>query len=58
MVSNTQQTRRMRARRHRRMGKRRKQAMRKHGTPSFPVHPEGYDPSAPDARPRPAKDEG
>lgn len=24
---------------------------RAHGTPAFPVHPEGYDPKAPDAKP-------
>jgi hypothetical protein len=27
----------------------------KQGTPSFPVHPAGYDASAPDAKPQAAK---
>ena len=25
--------------------------MTKRGTPAFPIHPEGYDPKAPDAKP-------
>jgi hypothetical protein len=51
MVSNTQQTERIRARKHRGAGVRRKRSMRANGTPAFPVHPVGYDPNAADARP-------
>jgi hypothetical protein len=29
--------------------------MTKRGTPTFPVHPEGYDPNAADAKPAPDK---
>ncbi|MBW2527981.1 MAG: hypothetical protein JRI23_27620 [Deltaproteobacteria bacterium] len=50
MVSNTQQTDRIRARRRKRAGRRRKRLEAKRGTPAFPIHPEGYDPSAPDAK--------
>lgn len=50
MVSNTQQTDRIRARRRKRAGRRRKRLEAKRGTPPFPIHPEGYDPSAPDAK--------
>ena len=52
MVSNTQQTQRIRARRLKRAGRRRKRLEAKRGTPAFPIHPEGYDPSAPDAKKR------
>jgi hypothetical protein len=51
MVSNTKQTKRIRARRNKGMGKRRKRRMRVTGTPAFPVHPAGYDPKAADALP-------
>jgi hypothetical protein len=51
MVSNTQQTERVRARRHKNMGRRRKRLMAKRSTPAFPIQPEGYDPKAPDAKP-------
>ena len=54
MVSSTQQPERIRARKHRAAGVRRKRTMRAHGTPAFPIQPEGYDPKAPDARPQPA----
>jgi hypothetical protein len=54
MVSNTKQTENMRARRHKNMGRRRKRLMSKRSTVTFPIHPEGYDPSAPDAK-APAK---
>lgn len=27
----------------------------KAGTPAFPIHPEGYDPNAPDAKPQASK---
>jgi hypothetical protein len=49
MVSNTQQTERIRARRHKNAGQRRKRWARAHGTPAFPIHQPGYDPNAPDA---------
>ena len=55
MVSATQQTERIRARKGRRAGSRRKRLERAHGTPKFPVHPEGYDAKAPDARPEAAQ---
>jgi hypothetical protein len=51
MVSATQQTERIRARKARRAGTRRKRLERAHGTPAFPIHPEGYDPKSADARP-------
>ena len=50
MVSNTQQTQRIRIRRHKNAGQKRKRWARGHGTPTFPVHPAGYDPNAPDAK--------
>ena len=49
MVSNTQQTERIRARRHKSGGQRRKRLARAHGTPTFPIHQAGYDPNAADA---------
>ncbi|MBI4700927.1 MAG: hypothetical protein HY744_07150 [Deltaproteobacteria bacterium] len=55
MVSSTKQTWRLRERRRSNAGKRRKRQMRVHGTPAFPIHPPGYDPSAPDAK-RPARE--
>lgn len=54
MVSATQQTQRIRKRKARRCGTERKRNERAHGTPAFPIHPAGYDPSAPDARPQAA----
>ncbi len=51
MVSNTQQTKKIRTRHKKRGGLRRKRLMRVKGTPTFPIHPEGYDPNAPDAKP-------
>lgn len=51
MVSNTQQTSRRRYNRDRRLAKARKRADMRRGTPSFPIHPEGYDPAAADAKP-------
>jgi hypothetical protein len=50
MVSATQQTQRIRKRKARRSGTTRKRTERAHGTPAFPIHPAGYDPSASDAR--------
>jgi hypothetical protein len=55
MVSATQQTFRIRRRKARTAGTARKRDERAHGTPKFPVHPEGYDASAADARPKAAK---
>jgi hypothetical protein len=49
MVSSTKQTETMRKRRHKNMGKARKRIGRAHGTPAFPIQPEGYDPNAADA---------
>ena len=49
MVSATQQTQRIRARKARRAGIRRKRAERTGGTPAFPIQPEGYDKNAADA---------
>lgn len=55
MVSATQQTSRIRARKAKRNGAATKRQNRKAGTPPFPVHPAGYDASAPDAKPTPQK---
>lgn len=54
MVSATQQTFRIRRRKARTNGKRRKRDERAHGTPKFPIHPEGYESTAPDAAPQAA----
>lgn len=51
MVSATQQTSRIRARKAKKAGNDTKRINRKSGTPPFPVHPAGYDASAPDAKP-------
>jgi hypothetical protein len=51
MVSSTQQTQRIRQRKARAVGSRRKRDERANGTPKFAIHPEGYSPTAPDARP-------
>lgn len=50
MVSSTQQHERIRKRKKTTSGKRNKRALRRLGTPSFPIHLEGYDPKAADAR--------
>ncbi len=50
MVSSTRQTERRRAMRARNAGRAEKRVRARGGTPKFPIHPEGYDPSAPDAR--------
>jgi len=52
MVSSTQQFSRIRKRKARRAGIRRKRDMRAHGTPAFPIQPEGYDLKAADAKPQ------
>ena len=49
MVSSSQQVERIRKRKQTTNGKRNKRERRRLGTPSFPIHVEGYDPSAPDA---------
>jgi DNA invertase Pin-like site-specific DNA recombinase len=53
MVSATQQSERIRKRKHRKAGVRRKRAERAHGTPAFAIHPVGYDAKAPDAKKAP-----
>lgn len=53
MVSSTQQTSRIRHRKTRRSGTKTKRFNRANGTPAFPVHPEGYDPKAADAKSQP-----
>jgi hypothetical protein len=55
MVSATQQTQRIRARKARRNGSKTKRFARANGTPTFAIHPEGYDPKAADAKPADAK---
>lgn len=50
MVSNTQQTKRIRARRLKKSGRKRKRLEAKRGTPAFPIHPPGYDLNAADAK--------
>ena len=50
MVSASQQFERIRKRKKTTSGKRNKRMLRRIGTPVFPVHPEGYDPSAADAK--------
>ena len=56
MVSNTGQTKAIRKNRDKKAGRKRKRLMTKRGTPTFPVHPEGYDPKAADAKPPASKD--
>jgi hypothetical protein len=51
MVSSSQQFERIRKRKATQNGKWNKRARRRLGTPAFPVHPNGYDPKAADARP-------
>lgn len=51
MVSSTQQFERIRRRKAATQGKRNKRDRRRLGTPAFPVHPEGYSATAPDAKP-------
>jgi hypothetical protein len=54
MVSPTTQTETIRRRKRTTSGKQNKRSAAKFGTPVFPIHPEGYNPSAPDAKPTPA----
>lgn len=50
MVSSTKQTWRRRAINTARNGRSQKRARAKAATPEFPIHPEGYDAKAPDAK--------
>jgi hypothetical protein len=52
MVSSTRQTERRREINTRRAGRLKKKQRRLAGTPAFPIHPEGYDSNAPDAKRR------
>ncbi len=52
MVSRTQKTERRRYNRDRSLARARKRQAAKAGTPAFPIHPEGYDPKAADAKPQ------
>ena len=58
MVSATKHTETRRAIRQRRAGRASKRARFHAGTPSFPVHPEGYDSKAPDAKSSDAQNTG
>jgi len=55
MVSSTQQHTRIRKRKMTTNGKRNKRERRALGTPTFPIHVEGYDAKAPDAPRKAAK---
>ncbi len=50
MVSFTQRTWRRRNLRDSKLGRDKKKERERVGTPKFPVHPQGYDPQAPDAK--------
>jgi DNA invertase Pin-like site-specific DNA recombinase len=50
MVSSTQQFERIRKRKATTAGKRNKRERRRLGTPAFPIHQEGYDLKAADAK--------
>jgi hypothetical protein len=50
MVSSTQQTERRRYNRDRNLARARKRVTGRASTPTFPIHPEGYDPNAADAK--------
>jgi hypothetical protein len=53
MVSSSQQFERIRKRKATTNGKRNKRDRRRLGTPKFPIHVDGYDPKAADAKPTP-----
>ncbi len=55
MVSLTRQTKTRRKMRSNSAGRDAKRLRAKTGTPEFPIHPEGYDPKAADAKPEAAK---
>lgn len=50
MVSSTQQFNRIRKRKQTTAGKRNKRDLRRNGTPAFPIHQDGYDAKAADAK--------
>ncbi|MBK7581020.1 MAG: hypothetical protein IPI67_12505 [Myxococcales bacterium] len=50
MVSSTKQSERRRAINASRAGRSKKRARSRATTPAFPIHPEGYDAKAPDAK--------
>lgn len=50
MVSSTKQTERRRSIRAGNQGRTKTKARLRAGTPRFPIHPDGYDPKAPDAK--------
>ncbi len=50
MVSSTRQTERRRELKSNKLGRAQRRARVQAGTPAFPVHPEGYDPKAADAK--------
>lgn len=50
MVSSTRQTERRRIIKERKSGRDQKRIRARTGTRAFPVHPDGYDPNAPDAK--------
>lgn len=50
MVSSTQQFERIRKRKQTTSGKRNKRDRRRLGTPAFPIHQDGYDAKAADAK--------
>ena len=50
MVSSSQQNERIRKRKTTTAGKRNKRTLRRIGTPAFPIHLEGYDKTAADAK--------
>ncbi len=52
MVSNTRHTQTRREIRAKSAGTAQKRARAKAGTPAFPIHLEGYDPKAADAKPK------
>ena len=54
MASNTQKTRRRRQLNERRANRADKRKRALAGTPTFPIHPTGYDPKAADAKPQKA----
>lgn len=56
MVSSTRQTERRRALKASKNGRAKKRERAKQSTPVFPVHPQGYDPKAPDAKPAKSAD--
>lgn len=55
MVSYTAKTTTRREIRAKSAGRKSRIERSKKGTPSFPIHPEGYDPKAPDAKPQAAE---